>query len=85
MILVGTWNTIVESTADSGCLVHQVSKGNWSLIAARLEAIHVIFWQRVWFFFFCPCLENIHEAKLKSNILISLAEAILRQHNVDSV
>lgn len=34
---------------------------------------------------FCPCLENLPEAKLKSFVLISLAEEILRQPYIDSV
>lgn len=34
---------------------------------------------------FCLCPKNLPEAKLKSNGVISLLEAILRQPNVESV
>lgn len=34
---------------------------------------------------FCPFPKNLSEAKLKTNELISLLEAILGQHNIKSV
>ena len=50
-------------------------------------------WPRDWFgdilvknvVTFCPCLKSLPEAKVKSFVLIPLAEEILKQSNIGSV
>jgi hypothetical protein len=48
-------------------------------------AILVILWQSAWLHASLPHLKNLSEAKLKSNGLISLAEAISKQHKIESM
>lgn len=68
-----------ENTGDNGDPVQEVSEennnSNWvgahscAILAKNVAA-------------FCPCPKNLPKAKLKSNRLISLVEAISRKHEI---
>lgn len=67
-----------ESTKDNGVLDERTRTVNWvrrhscDIFSDKLAEMY-------------PCHENLYEAKLKSNGLITLVEEISRQHNGESV
>lgn len=68
-----------ESNEDSGGLDHEVSEGNTNSINWDRSHSYDILSNNL--AEMCPCQENLYEAKLKSNGLITLMEEIPRQYN----
>lgn len=67
-------DTVTECSGNCVGLAQEVSEG--TILTIWLVAIPVIFWQSIWLHALFPRIKNLSKAKLKSNGLISLAEAI---------
>lgn len=64
----------------------RLSEGSKDFHSAGLEASPVIFWQKEKkMAAICPCPKNLPNTELKCDRLISLAEELSKQHNIESV